>query len=166
MGSMKEWPSALRRHWLLTIAAGCGFLVIGLAVFLAARDRPLLVISGLLALCTFLRCWDYHRAVRTGRYETVEGICIEFGRAGLGKQRKVRLLLYDGNEYVVRLDKRMQLRIGNRYRIFFRRDAPDTQSSVPIQEPYSGEQFLALEDLGEYLGPNTTGKMEDAAHDA
>lgn len=165
MGSMKEWPPALRRHWLLTIAAGCGFLIIGLAVFLAARDRTLLVISALLALCTFLRCWDYHRAVRTGRYETVEGICIEFGRTGLGKQRTVRLLLYDGNEYVVRLDKRMQLRLGNCYRIFFRRDAPGAQSSVLVQEPYSGERFLALEDLGKCLDLNTTEKTEDAAHD-
>ena len=50
MKKFHEWPAVLQRRWLLSGAAGLGFLAVGLVVFLALQDRALLMISALLAL--------------------------------------------------------------------------------------------------------------------
>lgn len=150
MKTGKEWPAALRNRWFLYNAAGAGFLLVGLAAFSALHDRMLLMISGLLSLCTFLRCFSFYRMVQAEAYEVVEGVCIELGHPGLRKRRKVRLLQEDGNEYAVLLDKRTPLRIGNRYRIYFQRE--DNSSQVVYLFPCvaTEDRFLGLEDMGEY----------------
>ena len=51
MRQFRDWPAALQRKWLLSWAAGAAFLTVGIAVFLALEDRPLLIISALLAAC-------------------------------------------------------------------------------------------------------------------
>lgn len=163
--TFQEWPAALRRRWLLTGAAGIGILLVGLAVFLSIGDRLLLILSGMLALCTLLRCVAYYRTVRCGRYEAVEGTCVALGRAGLGRQRKVQLLLQDGRGTVVTMDKRMDLRIGHRYRIFCRLNNTSTSGRGDPQDPTAGELFLALEDLGEYRADTAIEEREDTEHD-
>ena len=45
MRQFRDWPAALQRKWLLSWAAGAAFLTVGIAVFLALEDRPLLIIS-------------------------------------------------------------------------------------------------------------------------
>ena len=52
--AFQGWPAVLRRRWLLTGAAGIGFLLVGLAVFFALEDRVLLILSGMLTFCTLL----------------------------------------------------------------------------------------------------------------
>lgn len=148
MKKFHEWPAVLQRRWLLSGAAGLGFLAVGLVVFLALQDRVLLTISALLALCVTLRCTSFYRMARSDGYEVVEGVCIELGRSGMKKQRSVRLLQLDGNEYAVMLDKRMTLRIGNLYRLYFQQ-APPSQISG-LEGYLAQDQFLGLEDLGEY----------------
>ena len=60
------------------------------------------------------------------------------------------MLLTDGTEYEVALDKRISLRIGNRYQLYFRTSPGATgQQRIPGQAPLDS-QFLALSDLGEY----------------
>lgn len=163
--AFQDWPAVLRRRWLLTGAAGLGFLLVGLAVFLSIGDRVLLMLSGMLALCTVLRCVSYYRAVQCGRYKAVEGICVALGRTGLGRQRKVRLLLQDGRESVVTLDKRTDLRIGHQYRIFYRLDSTSPPGGADPQDPPGGELFLALEDLGEYRADTAIDDKEDTEHE-
>lgn len=148
MKKLHEWPAVLQRRWLLSGAAGLCFLAVGLVVFLTLHDRALLMISTLLALCIALRCVSFYRMARSDGYEVVEGICIELGRSGLKKQRRVRLLQMDGNEYAVMLDKRMPLRIGNLYRLYFRQAPPGQLSG--LEQYLSQDQFLGLENLGEY----------------
>ena len=163
--AFQEWPAVLRRRWLLTGAAGLGFLLVGLAVFLSMKDHVLLAISGMLALWTFLRCAEYYRTVRRGRYKTIEGICVALGRGGIGRQRKVRLLLRDGRESVVTLDKRANLRIGRQYRIYCRLESDPPPGGADLQEPPAGDLFLALEDLGEYRAGTAIDDREDSEHD-
>ena len=150
MRSIKEWPVALRRQWLLTGAAGAGFLLTGLVVFIALEDRTLLMLSVLLALCILLRCLLFYRIAFERDYEIVEGVCIELGRAGLKKQRTVRLLQEDGNEYAVCLDKRLSLRIGNRYRFYFRKDTRSLSEYSTGFDCFPGVQLITVENLGEY----------------
>lgn len=150
MKPVKDWPAALRNRWFLYGAAGAGFLLVGLAAFSVLHDRMLLGISGLLALCTLLRCLAFYQMVRADAYEVVEGVCIELGHAGLRKRRKVRLLQEDGNEYAVLLDKRTPLRIGNRYRIFFRCENTSDQALEIFPNFVAEDRFLGLENMGEY----------------
>ena len=93
--AFQEWPAVLRRRWLITGAAGFGFLLVGLAVFFALGDRVLLMLSGMLTLCTLLHCVEYYCTVRSRRYQAIEATCVALGRTGIGRQRKVRLVLQD-----------------------------------------------------------------------
>ena len=70
--ALSAWPPPLLRRWVLTIAAGVGFLLVGVAVWLAAGDRMMLILSStafLLALVRavlLFRCFtleDYAQAV-------------------------------------------------------------------------------------------------------
>ncbi len=131
-------------------AAGAAFLTVGIAVFLALEDRPLLIISALLAACVALRCLAFYRTAAVGNYEVITGICVGLGHAGLRRSRTVRMLLTDGTEYEVALDKRIDLRIGNRYQLYFRL-APGLSGGQAFPgQVLMDSQFLALEDLGEY----------------
>lgn len=157
--TFKEWPAVLQRRWMLTGAAGAGFLLVGLVMYFTLSDRTTLILSGLLAACTALRCLSFYRMIREGAYETAEGVCIEIGRAGLRRHRGVRLLQNDGNECVLTLDKRIRLRVGNSYRIYFRRD---NSSNGLVPNLLAGDLFLGLEDMGEFHG-ETFGET-NAAH--
>lgn len=124
--------------------------MIGLEAFSILQDRMLLWISTLLALGTLLRCISFYWIVQAEAYEVVEGVCIELGRAGLRKRRKVRLLQEDGNEYTILLGKRMPLRLGNRYRIFFRCGDVAERDTELFPNFVMEDHFLGLEDMGEY----------------
>ena len=150
MEKSKDGPAALQRRWLLSWAEGAVFLVIGIAAYFALKDQPLLIISILLTACIVLRCLAFYRTVMAGCYEVVSGVCIGLGHAGLKRYRSVRMLLTDGTEYEVALDKRISLRIGNRYQLYFRTSPGATgQQRIPGQALLDS-QFLALSDLGEY----------------
>ena len=69
--AFQEWPAVLRRRWILTGAAGIGFLLVGLAVFFSLGDLVLLMLSGMLTLCTLLNCVEFYRTVRRRRYQAV-----------------------------------------------------------------------------------------------
>ncbi len=151
----------LRRRWILTGAAGFGFLLVGLAVFFSLGDRMLLMLSGMLALCTILHCVEYYRTIRRGSYQAVEAVCIALGRAGIGRQRKVRFLLQDGREVTATLDKRMALWVGRQYRIYFRLGSVSPANGAAPQGSPVGGLFLALEDLGEYQADTAIDDKED-----
>ena len=145
--TFKEWPVVLQRRWMLTGAAGAGFLLVGLVMFLTLHDRTLLMLSAVLAGLTALRCLSFYRMARDGAYETVEGVCIEIGRVGLRRLRCIRLLQYDGNECALKLNKRTRLRIGNCYRVYFRQNS---SNAGLFPELLAEDLFLGLEDMGEY----------------
>ena len=164
MLQFKYWPTVLQRRWLLSWAAGAVFLVSGIAMFFALEDRVLLVISILLAVCIILRCFAFYRTVMAGNYEVVSGICIGLGRAGWKKYRTVRLLLTDGTECEITLDKRISLRIGNRYQFYFR-TAPGISETTQLPGRHlMDSSFLALSDLGEYhLDENSQDSLQKTA---
>ena len=150
MKQFKDWPAALQRKWLLSWAAGAAFLVTGIAVYFAIKDQALLIISILLTVCIVFRCLSFYRIVMTGCYEVISGVCIGLGHSGLKRYRSVRMLLNDGSEYKISLDKRISLRIGNQYHFYFR-STPGTDNKQKVSgQALMDSQFLALTDLGEY----------------
>ena len=143
----------LRRRWLLTGAAGGLFLLVGLAVFFSLGDRVLLMLSGMLTLCTLLYCAEYYRTVRCRRYQASEAVCIALGRPSIGR------------EAVVTWDKRVNLRIGRRYRIFYRLDVTSPYGGAGLHDLPAGDSFLALEDLGECRTDTAIEEKEEPKHD-
>ena len=150
----------LRRRWILTGAAGIGFLLVGLAVFFSLGDLVLLMLSGMLTLCTLLNCVEFYRTVR--RYQAIEAACIALGRPSIGRRREIQLLLQDGREVVVTWDKRVNLRIGRRYRIFYRLDCAQPHGGAGLHDLPAGNLLLALEDLGESCADAAIEDKEDA----
>ena len=104
MEKLKGWPSVLLRKWLLTCVIGIGCLLVGIVMFFTADDRVMLIISGLLALLTALRCIAFFRLVSRQEYETVEGVCIAMKNAPLRRQRSLCLLTETGAEHTITLD--------------------------------------------------------------
>lgn len=147
---MKEWPPILLRRWLLSAAAGLAFFLAGAAAYAAARDHVLLILSTLLAVFTFLRCLSFYRMAAAHAYDAVDGVCIGVKRTPMRKQQSVRLLTSDGVEHTVTLDKHTRLFIGNRYRVYYRRNMASGQTALPFQGILAQDMFLGLEDLGEY----------------
>ena len=74
---IKQWPPVLLRRWLLTVALGLGFLVVGLAVWLALRDHTFLYLSGVVFLLSLGRAVMLFRCFLLGDYEVLEGVCIQ-----------------------------------------------------------------------------------------
>ena len=147
--AFQKWPAVLRRRWLLTGAVGGLFLLVGLAAFFSLGDRVLLMLSGMLTLCTLLHCVEFYRTVRRRRYQAIEAACIALGRPSIGRRREIQLLLQDGREVVVTWDKRVNLRLGRRYRIFYRLDCAPPHGGAELHDLPAGNLLLALEDLGE-----------------
>ena len=148
MKCFKEWPAALQRRWALLISAGAGILLVGLAVFFAFNDTMMLALSSLLTLFLVLRCIHFYRTVHSGGYEVVDGVCISAGRAGIRKYRRIRLLLSDGTEKDILIDKHTSLCVGNSYRIYLRCSASSSNTSDLPVEYWTGDGFLCLENLG------------------
>ena len=148
MKCFKEWPAALQRRWALLISAGVGILLVGLTVFFAFNDTMMLALSSLLTLFLVLRCIHFYRIVRSGGYEVIDGVCISAGRAGIRKYRRIRLLLSDGTEKDILIDKHTSLRVGNSCRIYLRcSSSSSTPSDLPLP-PFMDDRFICLEDLG------------------
>ena len=119
----------------------------------------------MLTLCTLLHCVEYYHTIRCRRYQAIEAICVDLGRPGIGRRRKIRLLLQEGGEITVTLDKRMDLRIGHQYRIFCRLDRTPPHGGADLQCLPAGDSILALEDLGESRADFAIEDKEEPKHD-
>ena len=75
-------------------------------------------------------------------------LLISAGRAGIRKYRRVRLLLSDGTEKDVLIDKHTSLRVGNSCRIHLRCSSSSSAPSDLPGEYWTGDGFLCLENLG------------------
>ena len=146
MKHLPEWPAPLLRKWLLSAAIGLGCLLVGIIMYVALADKVMLMLSILLTLLTAGRCMIFYRRIGRDAYECVEGVCIKIQKAPLRKQRSLCLLTQSGAEHTVTLDTRIPVRIGNCYRLFYL--ATEVDGLHPLLT--APQQFLALEDLGEY----------------
>ena len=147
MKHLPEWPAPLLRKWLLSAALSFGFLIVGSIMYIALDDQIMLMLSLPLSLLSAGRCVLLYRQIGRDAYECVEGVCVKIQKAPLRKQRSLCLITDSGIEHTVTLDARIPVRIGNCYRLFYLSAADDgTHQTLSAQQ-----QFLALEDMGEYI---------------
>lgn len=158
MKHLPEWPVPLLRKWLLSAAIGLGCLLVGIIMYIALADKVMLMLSILLTLLTAGRCMILYRQIGREAYECVEGVCIKIQKAPLRKQRSLCLLTDSGIEHTVTLDARVPVRIGNCYRLFYLA----TEDDGMYQFFPAPQQFLALEDLGEYQVSDILQETEEA----
>lgn len=143
MKHLQQWPLPLQRRWLLSCIIGLGYLLVGIIMYITAKDQILLTISILLTVLTAIRCTVLYRQIGREAYEVIEGVCIKLKKAPLRKQRSLCLLTDTGTEHSLTLGEKTPICIGHRYRFFYLL----SESNAAFIHAH---QFLALEDLGEF----------------
>lgn len=119
MKLQKHIPQPLFHKIILTPLIGAVCLVFGLAAYIGANDRTLLILSGVLFVMCAFKGVQYYRTAALGRYETVCGTCVRVVPQMVGKFRRVYLMDDAGIETSLRLPKQHRFIIGNRYRFYF-----------------------------------------------
>lgn len=149
MNRIKDFPSPIRRKLFLTVLLGGVCLLIGLAMFLFAKDRIMLLLSGAVCIACLLRAWSLFQTVRRGEYETVEGVCTAITPKPLRKYRKISVTDDDGNESALLLGKQAKIRIGKRYRFYFKKTQRITVGNEYFDMSLSSDCFLGFEEAEE-----------------
>lgn len=146
---IKMWPPVLLRRWVLTIAAGFGFLLVGVAVWLATGDRVMLLLTGAVFLLSLGRAVLLFRCFVLGNYTILEGVCIQASQAPLQKCRRVRLLGADEEEISLYVGKQYALRVGCRYRFYLQRQSDASMPGTWLAASFSAGNLLGVEEMGE-----------------
>ena len=147
--ALSAWPPPLLRRWVLTIAAGVGFLLVGVAVWLAAGDRMMLILSSTAFLLALVRAVLLFRCFTLEDYAVVEGVCIQVTVLPLQKCRKVLLLDEEDHEHSLLVGKQYRLRVGVRYRFYFQRQSGAQLPGTWLASSLAAGELLGVEELGE-----------------
>lgn len=149
MDKIKESPTPLKRKLFATCLIGIICLLIGIAMFLLLKDRIMLFLSVAVCILSFGKAFDYYRIISDGKYETVEGTCVGIVPKPLRKYRKIRIMDNEGNESSMLLSKQAKVKIGYRYRFYFKKTQRLSLGSEYLDTAMSSDHFLGYEELGE-----------------
>lgn len=149
--SSKSVPRVLTQRIFVTVLIGAGFLTVGIAYFLFSRDTVFLVLSSLVFLFSLLRGFGLWRTVAGGQYEVVEGTCVGISAKPLRKQSRIRIMDENGVETALCLGKQSKVKIGFRYRFYFKSGQRMSVGSEYFDTALSTDQFLGFEELGKFI---------------
>lgn len=150
MGKIKDGPLPIRRKLFLTCIIGVVCLLVGIAMFLLLKDRMMLFLS--LAVCIFStgKALEYYRVIAGEEYEIVEGTCVAVMPKPLRKYRKIKIMDDNGTESTMLLSKQSKVKIGYRYRFYFKETQHISLGSEYLDSAMSSDHFLGYEELGEF----------------
>lgn len=105
-----------------------------------------------LAVCVFSagKAIDYYHVITGEKYEIVEGTCVAVMPKPLRKYRKIKIMDDNGNESTMLLGKQSKVKIGYRYRFFFKETQHISLGSEYLDSAMSSDCFLGYEELGEF----------------
>ena len=152
MGGLFQWPPAILRRWLGLPAVGLGCLLTGAAAGIALKDRFMLFLSMAVFLACAIKAIALYRLVARGKYEVVEGVCVEVKRQPMQKSCRVKVVDSTDNFRSLTLEKRLSFRVGYQYRFYLRKsnDAPQPLSLFPQPDELLGyEEIEAAESADE-----------------
>lgn len=152
MDAMKSCPKVLLHKLLFTPLIGAGCLAVGVAYFCFSRDTAFLLLSGAVFAASIVQTLRFYRLVQQRKYRVTEGVCVGVAPKPLRRYRKVRLMDEAGLESTLLLDKRTKVKIGFRYRAYFKEDSRLSLGSEYLDTALSSDCFLGIEELGEYSG--------------
>lgn len=149
---MRKWmeiPAPLHRKLFLTVCLGGFCILIGTGVFWFNKDRVILVLSAVVFLLCMAKALSLYKMIQEKRYEIVEGICIGIIPKPMRRYRKIRILDKEGAESTLLLDKHAKIKIGNRYRFYFKATQRISLGSDYLDTALSSDCFIGYENLGE-----------------
>jgi len=155
MGKIKDAPAPLRRKLFLTCIVGAVCLLVGVVMFLFLKDRMMLFLSIAVCLLSFGKAIDYYRVISGAEYEIVEGTCVAIMPKPLRKYRKIKIIDDNGNESTMLLGKQSKVKIGYRYRFYFKETQHISLGSEYLDSAMSWDFFLGYEELGEFVAETT-----------
>lgn len=147
MNRWNESPPILKRKFLLTFLTGIGAAVVSLVFFIAAGDRILLMLGGILLIFCVIRSVSIWRLISNGSYETAEGVCTGITSPPFRRYRKIHLLDENGAEFTVLLDRSARLTIGTSYRFYFSKNARPLMGNAYLDASLSTNAFLGYEKM-------------------
>lgn len=150
MGKIKNGPLPIRRKLFLTCIIGIVCLLVGVAMFLLLKDRMMLFLSLAVCFFSFLKAFEFYRVIAGEEYEIVEGTCISVMPKPLRQYRKIKIMDDNGNESTMLLGKQSKVKIGYRYRFYFKETQRLTFGSEYLDSSMSSDCFLGYEELGEF----------------
>lgn len=148
MEKLKDTPIPLKRKLFLTILIGFLCLLVGIAMCIFARDRIMLFLSGAVCLLSFVKAAMLYRVISEKKYEVTEGTCVGISPKPLRKFRKIRIMDDEGNETSLLLSKQSKVKIGDRYRFYFKQTQRISLGSDYFDAAMSSDCFLGYELLG------------------
>ncbi len=150
MEILKDWPKVLVQKILFTALIGAACFIVGLAIFIFSKDKVTLALSVMVLLFCIIRSAGLYITAKKGRYETVEGTCVGVSSKPLRKQITIRIMDDAGCESTLRLGKQTKVKLGFRYRFYFKQGERVSTGSVYFDAALSSDSFLGFEDLGEF----------------
>lgn len=149
MDKIKDSPPPLKRKLFLTVLVGLLCLLIGAAMCIFAKDRIMLFLSGAVCIFSLIKAFTLYRVLSEKKYEVIEGTCVGVVLKPLRKFRKIRIMDDEGNESSLLLSKQSKVKIGDRYRFYFKQTQRITFGSEYFEAAMSSDCFLGYEAIGE-----------------
>lgn len=155
MGKIKDAPAPIKRKMFLTCIVGIVCLLVGFAMFLFLKDRMMLFLSLAVCILSIGKAIEYYRVIAGEEYEIVEGVCVAITPKPLRKYRKIKIMDDNGNESSMLLGKQSKVKIGYRYRFYFKETQQISLGSEYLDSAMSSDHFLGYEELGEFAADTT-----------
>lgn len=119
-------------------------------MFLLLKDRMMLFLSLAVCILSVGKALEYYRVIAGEEYEIVEGTCVAVMPKPLRKYRKIKIMDDNGNESTMLLGKQSKVKIGYRYRFYFKETQRISLGSEYLDSAMSSDCFLGYEELGEF----------------
>lgn len=158
METMKSCPRVLLHKLLFTPLIGAGCLAVGIAYFCYSHDMMFLLLSGAVFAASTAQSFRFYLLIKQKKFRVTEGVCVGIAPKPLRRYRKVRLMDEAGLETTLLLDKRTRIKIGFRYRAYFKEGEHLSLGSEYLDTALAGGGFLGIEELGQY---SFSGKVSD-----
>ena len=155
MGKIKEGPVPIKRKLFLTCIIGIVCLLVGIAMFLLLKDRMMLFLSLAVCILSVGKVLEYYRVIAGEEYEIVEGTCVAVMPKPLRKYRKIKIMDDNGNESTMLLGKQSKVKIGYRYRFYFKETQHISLGSEYLDSAMSSDCFLGYEEIGKFAAETT-----------
>lgn len=149
MDKIKAAPPPLMRKLFLTVLVGVLCLLVGIAMCIFAKDRIMLFLSGAVCLFSLAKAFSLYLVLSEKKYEIVEGTCVGIVPKPMRRFRKIRIMDDEGNESALLLSKQSKVKIGDRYRFYFKQTQRITFGSEYFDAAMSSDCFLGYEKIGE-----------------
>ena len=145
---MEKWKSAsapLKNKILLMAFVGVGCLLVGIALCIFSKDTMMLFLSlGVFGFSVY-KAFSIYRLIIKNEYEVVEGTCVGIVPKMLGRYRKIKIMDDEANESTLLLDKQSKIKIGDRYRFYFKKTTRVALGNEYFDTALASDCFLGYE---------------------